>query len=284
MNSRVVTAALVSVLGALFAASVSFCCSTVRGYVPPTNYEIVKTARHIALCEAKEYRTDVDGFGEFTFSVLEVLKGEIPVDTIYVRGTDRFEGRGNESDFSSPRPGAFSGGCVATDFRVGKIYLLFLVEDDGRWWVSAPPFTRASEEVAGRDAPWVLTVRRYVAISRLENYDHEVDALERLRLLSMRDTDRGIVPAELGPDIARHFSTPTHLKSLNDLKKFLSAADDQSEKNQILWTITLIETDAATRFLEEVAEGSSQKVYREMLEIQQARKMRSETQRNARQN
>src|SRR5262245_60644623 len=67
----------------LLLAPYIYACSVVRGYIRPTNYELIKTAHCIVLAQAMSFANRADGgdasreiqYGLFTFKVLERLKG-----------------------------------------------------------------------------------------------------------------------------------------------------------------------------------------------------------------
>jgi hypothetical protein len=109
--------------------------------------------------------------GLVAFAVLEVLKGNAASETLRFAGqTDVYFGRNREAvPYKFPRPGGGRGGCYATDYLMGKEYLLILRRPHPHWpaittedvdmtpyWTILAPTT---EEVSGADDPWVSWVR-----------------------------------------------------------------------------------------------------------------------------
>jgi hypothetical protein len=273
MNIHVKVAVMAIAFHALIVAVPSLldACKVPRGYSAPTNYEVVKGAEVIVLARAARISDVTDGIGMVVFQTEEVLKGHIGDDEISVQGHLDYAGAGDEGDFLHARPGAYRGSCVAMDFRLGHLFLLFLDRDEGGWWISGPAFTRVSEEVSSSGSPWVLAVRTYLRIASLQDYEAEKSALARLAALDGMQLDDSYLPSALVEDAGRHLIMPSSHKSISDLAQMLGTAVTDSEREQILWAIAWKDSDEAQRFLESVVAQPGGEIHRPKLDQQAVR-------------
>ncbi|WP_167397768.1 hypothetical protein [Sphingomonas faeni] len=114
-------------------------------------------------------------------------------------------GAGLRATASDPRnlvdanPDAFSGSCNRTVFRRNMIVVAFLKKDGMSFVPSAPPFSRALEDVPTATALWVKAVRMYAAIaakpksSRRDEMRRQRDALR----FDLNDPDARLLALEL---------------------------------------------------------------------------------------
>jgi hypothetical protein len=219
-------------------------CSTIRGAEKPTNYELVRDAAAngaVVLARAVEFvrrsPAPEERWGTVRFSVEEVLAGDVRASTLEEEGNLVFAGRSAAGDFSKPRSGAYAGACNAEDYRLDHHYLLFLMSLHGRWRVGGIAFSRINEEVDLPDSPWLQTVRHYLRVAALHDYDREKAALRRLRARAAAGADPRTFPAALVGDVDRHFATPTPAKSARDLLDLYQRAPDDEVRLQALWAL-----------------------------------------------
>ncbi len=235
--------------------------SLVRGYIRPTNYELVREAEAIVLAEAVslEVAGEEHGvrFGEFTFTVLEALKGQVNQKQFTAHGNTAAATWGNLNDFGYQKGDQGPGNAL--NYQVGGKYVLFLERIDERWIVTGPPFSRINVQVAGPDSPWTLAVRRYVEISRLLNYEEEKRALKRLRRRA-ENRESGC-PHALKVDIDRHFAKPTEAKSFEDLRRLFYSTRSEVNRARVLWAISRGKKREAADFVEQVAQSAGWKTY-----------------------
>ena len=198
----------------------SSACSVDRAYIPLTNYELVKITPAIVVTRATgtELRAVSIAVGvdrlrkHVRFEIVEVLKSaSLEVGTaLTLAGTiEDYQGRGAANDFSSPRPGAYVGSCVAFDYQLGSHSLLFLDEIDGAWRVSGWPFARVNEEIDLQDDAWLTAIRHYTQIAALDSYPAETKALHQRWMEEHARHPTGSLPSGLVADIQNHFSRAT---------------------------------------------------------------------------
>ncbi len=168
-----------------------------------------------------------------------------------IGGTDRYSGKSDEHDFTSPREGAFAGMCTAYDYRVGKIFVLLLRRVDSEWLPSGPPFTRINEEVDSINSPWVIAIRHYVKIAGLNDYEAEKLELKKLEEVALKNLDSPLYPLGLAHDIQRHFQTPYPTRSYTDLKALFDAAPTDS-RSDIVWALAKSTHPEAATFIREL--------------------------------
>ena len=104
-------------------------CSLAPGYLMPSNYELVRDTPVIALGTVRRITSGRER--SVVIDITEVLKGGIPTKTIEVEGGGPYLGPSKLNDFSSARPGAYTGGCLAYDYKRGTSFLLFLRKYEG---------------------------------------------------------------------------------------------------------------------------------------------------------
>jgi hypothetical protein len=202
-------------------------CSPAPGYLPPTNYELAATTKRIVIAKAVDAISGKDpGDSEIELEITSVLKGIGKVgERIRVRGyTLRYLGASAKDSFARARKGAYAGSCTAYDYKIGKHYLLFLGEYDGKWDTRGDPFTRVNEEVEPKNDPWTIAVKKYIeiaALPKLEERKKQFDALiARGKQPKASTTDKAI-----GEDIAAHLVRPTPYKSFAELDEMYRVAD-----------------------------------------------------------
>jgi hypothetical protein len=242
------TRVVVAFIGVAFAVSVcaapSVAFSPAPGFLPLSNYELVKEADDIVLARATS--TQQDEYSErITFTILKSFKGRCREKTISTSGTTNpkyYYSPSQSDDFQRARPGTYAGSGSAYDYQIGKTYLLFLqhflvppgyplqegwVVGERVWQVGVSVLSRDREEVSETSSPWVQAVEQYVRIDRLNDYEKEKSALRELRALAAADTPNEKFPVALVEDIDRHFLTISPFKSYEDLTAFRRAEDGQ---------------------------------------------------------
>lgn len=154
-------------------------CSLVRPVPAPA--DLVRNAEVIVVARA-EGLSDVPGRAgslagaktQVTFSVLRVLKGELPGGELTFNGvlTDRNDSNDRPVPYDFVRRGGRSGNCFALNYRQGAEYLLMLRRGDSDadaqpktltpYW---SPLAPTNEQVLGaNDDPWVAWVTRQLVI------------------------------------------------------------------------------------------------------------------------
>jgi hypothetical protein len=204
-------------------------CSLAAGYLPPSNFELVRDTEGIVLAKCTKSIPNEREASQMVFDVVKVLKGDPDVKTLTLMGWDAWRGSASPEDFSGPRPGAYSGACNAYDYKVDLHFLLFLQGSGRNRWVSGPPFTRINEDVSGPDAPWVKAVTHYVRIAALGTVD-----LQKAALRELASRTENPVPG-LAADIRHHFATPHDSKSYEDLKKIYDETQNAGVRANVLW-------------------------------------------------
>lgn len=223
-------------------------CSTVRGYIRPPNYDLVKHTDAIVIGEAVSYQQGKDRDSQFTFKILDRLKGSFTEDVLINEGYNLYKGKSDDNDFSRARPGAYTGACNAYDYQVGKKYVLFLNEYENRWQISGPPFSRINEEVTSLESPWVVTVKHYVRISLIGNYEKEKEQLKKLSEITLKTDNIKEYPKGLVEDVSTYFKKPYPTKSYSDLLALYQSATSEQEKEYVLWALAQAGHDEAKPF------------------------------------
>lgn len=225
MSAALGRAALAAILGTVGSVTPTLACSLVEGAALPTNYELVRAADAIVLAHAEP----LPGSRErLRFVVDETLAGSFPEKTLTLPAYGDFAGASEPDDFARARPGAYSGGCIAADYRLGGSYVLLLADGPAGWDLERVAFARVNEEVPSAHAPWVEAVRAYAAIARLGDYEREKAALRAL-------ARRGL--PGVAADVERHFRTPTAAKSEADLLALQATPRDSATRRQALWAL-----------------------------------------------
>jgi hypothetical protein len=218
---------------ALACASTSiWACTLSPDYRKPSNYELVRDTPVIVLARAESVQHteppgDAAKYGfrnyRVVMSQVEPIKGQLSTPRFSLEAWYAFRGAGDETDFSTVRPGASEGACNAFDFRVGALYVLFFQRGEGgRLVLDGPPYSRISEEVAGVESPWIAAVRHYARIAALRNDAAEEQALKAL--LPMPREASASLPAALEQDVQRHFQNANSAKPLKSLLALLAQA------------------------------------------------------------
>ena len=237
-------------------------CHMAIGYIRPTNYEMVREAQAVVLAEAVALKVagEEDGvrYGEFTFKILETLKGGVDRDQITSSGNTASIPWGDPTDFAYQKED--QGPCNAENYEVGRRYVLILKRTAEGWIVTGPAFSRINVQVAGPDSPWTLAVRRHVEVSRLQNYEEEKRALKRLRRRA-ENRESGC-PHALKVDIDRHFAKPTEAKSFEDLRRLFYSTKSEIDRARVLWAISNGKKREAADFVEQVAKSAGWKTYK----------------------
>jgi hypothetical protein len=228
----------------------------VRGYIRPTNYELIKTAEAVVLAEAVKFTKTGEGrgawedvqLGTFTFRVLERFKGKFTNDTVTVEGDTNWSPWGDPNDFSYSKPD--HGPCNPTDYKVGSTYVLLLGSFRGEWHVSGPPFTRVNVEVEGTNAPWVQAVRHYSRIAAMKDYEKEKEALSELSKKASRKEPA--CPLALVSDIDTHFNKATEHESGDDLLRLYEKDKSWDARERVLWACARGKKPEAKQFVLEL--------------------------------
>ncbi len=241
-------------LALLFLPHPALPCSVVPTYVPPTNVELVVLAPVIVVALAED-EIHADTYeGQVEFKVTRVLRGEAPAEKLLLRGYTRdYFGPSAKADFSQARPGAYRGGCVASDYQIGRYYLLFLI--NGHQLLSLP-FTRVNEEVEPSGDPWVAAVTEYVRIAVLSTPSAKAEGLRALIEAGARpgasDTARAIAA-----DVTSHLGAATPYKLFGELKPMAEASDAKA-RVRALMAIGTGADPAAKAFMRALVEELSQ--------------------------
>ena len=216
-------------------------CSVVGGYIPPTNFELVKTSDAILLCQAKKNyafereKGDKESFIEF--SIKEILKDIKSVfnnkKNISLEGyTNEYYGKGKKYDFSKARPGAYTGGCIAHDYALEKYYLLFFYSNKKIYHIRSTTFCRVNEEVDEKNDPWVYAVMEYIRISKIDGLNKQHQEMKKI---IKRGKSKGAnkIEQELSRDLQYHLKTATPYKSFKELKIMYNKAIGSRKKDII---------------------------------------------------
>jgi HEAT repeat protein len=254
---KIIRAGIVALLFMLclhLSANSSAACSLEDGYLLPSNYDLVKETQAILLAEAVSFdmtpRASEGAFlPQFTFKILEVLKGDFAQDSLVHDGVDNYLGKSVEGNFNDLRRGAMTGACNAYDYQLGKKFLLFVNKTKDGWIISGPPFSRINEEVSNSDSPWVIAVRHYIRISSLNNYEAEKVALKRLQENARRGKATGKYPAGLVKDVERYFKSPYPTKSYQDLLTIYQSSSREVRRN-VLWAFAQGKHPEAKSFIQ----------------------------------
>jgi hypothetical protein len=126
--------------------------------------EITRAAESIVRVRAKRHVPSADPRkfdpGRVEMVVLEILKGSLQGEELELPGYVEDYGGPNdeESPYRRVRPGGRRGDCYASDYRLGREYLLFLKGGSPRW----SPLAATNEEVSGSTDPWVVWAREEI--------------------------------------------------------------------------------------------------------------------------
>jgi hypothetical protein len=258
MNARVL---MIWMWAGWMSVASAFGCSVMIGYIRPTNYEMVREAQTIVLAKAISFKVAREGngvrHGEFTFKILETIKGHVDREQFTCGGNTASSSWGDPNDFDYHK--GDQGPCNAVNYQVGGTYVMLLARSDEGWIVTGPAFSRINVQVAGTDAPWTQAVRRYVEVSKLQNYDLEKQALKQLqRRAANREPG---CPRALKTDIDRHFAKPTEAKSFEDLRRLFYSTKSEIDRARVLWAISNGKKREACDFVEQISRTAGWNTY-----------------------
>jgi hypothetical protein len=213
----------------LFSLS-SLACSYADGYLPPTEYDLIKEADAIVLARPVSksgYIVD--------FKVIEVLKGDF-------HGS---EFRGAEAHTSCVDY-SYSVGIKASSlpqsvgqnltYRQPK-YLLFLRRMKDGWTISSQAAQAMNEIIFDTSSSaFLTTVRQLIRVSSKNNYEIEMRELKSLRQLARTGRNPRQYPKELAGLIDHHLTSPTPSKSYKDLLELYTHAP-KDRKRDALWAM-----------------------------------------------
>lgn len=236
-----ITLALIFILYLNLFSIISSACSLADGYLPPSNYDLVKETGAILLAEAVAFNsTPVETLRgpstTFTFKIIEVIKGGYTQDSLVHIGVNTYLGKSDGNNFGGARPGAGTGACNAYDYQVGKKFLLFVSQTKEGWSVAGPPFSRINEEVSDNNSPWVTAVRHYARISSLGNYEAEKVELKKLLANARGGKDVKKYPPGLISDIENYFKSPYPTRSYQDLITLFNNSSKEVRRD-VLWAL-----------------------------------------------
>jgi len=220
-------------------------CSLGPSYLQRSNFELVRDTGAIALARSLRLEKRQDGHSQIVFEVVKTIKGSVAEKTLSVTGNTNWRGASDPADFSTCRPGAGTGGCIAYDYRLGRLFLLFLEKHEEGWEVWMSPFSRVNEEVEGEDAPWTRAVIQYLRIAELGTAGGQKEAL---RALMVREHG---VPG-LSADVERHFRSPHGSKSFEDLEAIYERAENDDTRRRILWAYANGQHSKAATFIRDL--------------------------------
>ncbi|QCB53661.1 hypothetical protein E5675_03885 [Sphingopyxis sp. PAMC25046] len=195
---------------ALVAAPLSaYACSIAPGYRVPTNMELVEDADLILLGTVTAGDSDDTGQQMIAIKPVEALKGAMPSAPIALPAmiaTDRAAQLSNPYELKQAHPQSLAGACVRYIFPRGSRVLFFLDRQDSEWQVSGGPFSPWAEDVLTDDAPWLQTVRFYIAVAKLPEAERAAALAARREELAAIDDDP--VAQLIAADIGRQLEGP----------------------------------------------------------------------------
>lgn len=182
-------------------------CSTLESYVPPSGFELVEMADAIVIATAIDgTKVDYNQESHVRFRVDSVLKGAPP---------EQFdsEGYGLVDPKNKDDQEFYGGMCGRSGFTRGHTYVLALSKTpDGDGWREASYlFAGSSQDYAGRNDPWVRTIRDFLDIQKRFAPREQYEELKRLaeRLGKPRQSDA--IKPEIG-QIREHLGTRSEFK------------------------------------------------------------------------
>lgn len=206
---RIRTVVLVAAAG-LLAPVGALACSTVPGYVRPSNFELVQIADTIIIAQAIGERSK-DGAewsdGRVRFRVQETLKGE-PDREIEVSRLGL--GRTRPSDpnnITFSHPEGHAGPCNRVTVSKGAAYILFLDRRGNDYVPLGYPFSRVVEDYAGEEAIWTRAVRVYLELQKTHAPMAQVERLEAMRAAIISNPRRTQYDAAVAADIQSHLGS-----------------------------------------------------------------------------
>lgn len=190
-----------------FSVQISFACSMSKGFVAPTNFELVERAEAIVVAKATKQVKGKDRGKIIYFEVTNIIKGAPPK---IIKTNWGYFGKvepSDPNDISSPHPDSWTGACSRQTFKKGNEYLLFLSSyDGGELGIGVSAYARDREDYAGANSLWATTVDYYVEVQKTKDRYAQLETLankyEALKLAAP-DSDGG----KLAKDIAGHFKS-----------------------------------------------------------------------------
>lgn len=178
-----VRAAALAVI-ALLAPAAANACSTVPGYVRPSNFELVQGAEAIVIATPVRDRIAGDDavFGEsVTFKIQESLKGDLSGEVEVARLQIGPTQPSDPDNIAWSHPEGHAGPCNRVTVSKDATYILFLDRFRGQYHPGGGPFSRVVEDYAGEDALWTRTVRTYLALQRTDPPMAQIEKLAAMR-------------------------------------------------------------------------------------------------------
>lgn len=254
MRSVISTTLAAVIMGLLGCVSVASACVRSAGYQQPSNFELVKMSGAIVRAVAVDTTVAITGYElEFEttrrivryspavrFRIVEILKGPDRIDSLLAFGVARIpeNDEPSRSDFRYWRQPLNCSCCAADWYTLGTEYLLFLDSSrTGEWRVFEAAYARVAESIAGSNDPWYRTVRHYVAVDAIADYELAKQRLQSLLESARRGIDPVDFPLAMAADIEDHFSRPYRLKSYDDLVALLRVARDAEDTMEVLWSL-----------------------------------------------
>lgn len=217
---------LVAGMGVLVAVAVlcparADACSVTQTYMAPTNYELVADTPLIVVALAK---SSTDRTIEMDVETVIRGTGAKVGDALSISGdTTGYQGASPKNDFSQARPGAYSGGCTAWDYALGKRYVLFLTQTSSGWTTAGYPFARVNEEVDAKADAWTAAVTEYARIAALATPQARGKAFAAL-VAKAKNKQATAADKAIAADVTVHLATPSPFKAFADNKALYDAA------------------------------------------------------------
>jgi hypothetical protein len=246
-------ASAAAMVAILVSAAAAHAFSPSEDSLLPANFDLVQEAKGIVLAKVTRNERDNDKSGHVTFTIIEVLKGDVTEKTLstWAFGDPaKYSGAGTLGDFSRARPGTYEGMGIALDWKSDATYLLLLSKTKDQWSVGVSSLSRDREEVIAND-PWITAVKHYIRIGSLNDYTRQKEALLALHKSAAEGRDPAAFPPGLVADIDRHFSMPYPSLSYADLREFYDNAKEERMKRQALYAMAQARYKEAAPLLRE---------------------------------
>ena len=205
----------------------SLACSFADGYLPSTKYGLIKKTESIVLAEV----VAKDGYN-VEFKILNVLKGDFKSDVFNgVEVHTSCRDYSFEIQIESKLPPAIAQ-------RLPKIkpkYLLFLNKHERYWKICEVATEAMNSPIFDADSSELIkTVRQFIRISSINNYENETRELRKLRVLTLGGKNAKVYPESLALNIDEELDSPTPDKTYEYLLK-LYARLPEEKKRDVLW-------------------------------------------------
>jgi hypothetical protein len=150
-----------------FIYGIAWACKPLRILGPE---ELVAQAKYIVVAVPIKYQKKPklpDHFGEISFQVKEVLKGDASIKEVVVEGilTDKDDFNEDTVPYGMVRPSGQFGNCFAISYKRGAPHLLFLSKQEGfdEYKIKEPspywaPLSPVNEQLRSLDDPWLQWV------------------------------------------------------------------------------------------------------------------------------